>query len=99
MRFDGLSERARRFLNKRLSFRECFLDPGGELTKAGAVVMRCMAKRAGAYQSSFKVSPISRQADPLAMAYAEGRRDMFLYFQAMLELPDREILQAMEDEA
>lgn len=99
MTFGALSERARRFLNKRLSFRECFLDPGGELTKAGAVVIRDLARYCGAYKTSFRVSPVTRSADPLAMAYAEGRRDVFIRLQSMLKLPDDAILQAIEDES
>lgn len=96
--FGALSDRARRFLNKRLSWRDCFMGPEGELTAAGAAVIRMLAKRCGAYKSSFKVSPVTRSADPVAMAYAEGRRDVWLYIQAMLELPDREVLNAIEDD-
>lgn len=93
----GLSERARRFLNKRLSWRECFVGPDGELTKSGAAVIRMLARKCGAYKTSFKVSAAG-QADPIAMAYAEGRRDVWLYVQSMLELPDAEVLKAIEDD-
>lgn len=95
----SLSERARRFLSKRQAFRDCFMDPGGDLTKSGAMAIRALALRAGAYKTSFRVSPVTRQADALAMAYAEGRRDMYLYLQTMLKLPDEAILQAMEEES
>lgn len=99
MRFDGLSERARRFLSKRLSYRDCFCDPAGELTPAGAAVVRDMARWCGAYRTSFKVSPVSRTADPVAMAYAEGRRSAFLRLQAMLKLPDEQVLAALDEDA
>lgn len=98
MRFDGLSERARRFLNKRLSFRECFLDPSGDLTPAGAAVMRHLARKSQIYNELGHRSAVTGTIDPLAMARAEGRRDMYRYLQSMLELPDRAILEAMEDE-
>lgn len=94
----ALSDRVRRLFDKRLAFRECFCDPGGELTRSGAMVMRSLARRAGAYRTSFRISPVTRTADPLAMAYAEGRRDMFLFLQAMLQLPDEEVLKAIEEE-
>lgn len=94
----SLSERARRFLSKRLSFRDCFCDPAGNLTPAGVSVMRTLARRAGAYRTSFRVSPVTRTADPYAMAFAEGRRDMYLYLQSMLQLPDEAILQSIEDD-
>lgn len=96
--FGALSERARRFLSKRLSYRACFLDPAGELTRDGAGVLRDLARYCGAYRTSFRVSPVTRSADALAMAYAEGRRDAFLRLQSMLKLPDEEILKAMEDD-
>lgn len=98
MRLDGLSERARRFLNKRLSFRECFLTPGGDLTTAGAAVMRHLARKAQMFNEVSHRSPITGVIDPLAMARAEGRRDIYRYLQTMLELPDRAILESMEDE-
>lgn len=94
----ALSDRARRLLNRRLSYRECFLDPGGTLTQAGAYVVRDLARFCGAYRTSFRVSPITRSADPLAMAYAEGRRDVFLRLQQMLKLPEEEFLRSLEDE-
>ncbi len=94
----SLSERARRFLSKRLDYRACFCTPGGELTSTGAAVMRDLARYCGAYRSSLRVSPVTRQADPIAMAYAEGRRDAFLRLQQMLKLPDEAILQSLEDD-
>lgn len=94
----GLSERARRFLSKRLAYRDCFCDGAGELTKAGAAVVRDLARYTGAYKTSFRVSPVTRTADSIAMAYAEGRRDTFLRLQSMLKLPDEEVLRALEDD-
>ena len=69
------SERARRFLNKRLSFRECFMTPGGGMTRAGADVMRHLARKASMYNEVSHRSPITGAIDPLAMARQEGRRD------------------------
>lgn len=93
----SLSDRARRFLSKRHSYRDCFCGPDGSLSRAGAAVMRDLAQYSGAYRTTFRVSPVTRQADPLAMARAEGRREMFLRMQAMLKLPDEEFLKAIED--
>jgi hypothetical protein len=95
----GLSERARRLLSKRLAYRECFCTPGGELTAAGAKVLRDLARYCGAYRTSFRVSPVTRTADPVATAFAEGRRDAFLRLQAMLKLPDEDFLRAIEDDS
>jgi hypothetical protein len=97
VRFDALSDRARRFLSKRLNYRECFLGPDGELTKQGAAVMRDLARKSGIYQE-LSHKAVAGAIDPLAMARAEGRRDMYRFIQARLELPDRAVLEAMEDE-
>jgi hypothetical protein len=91
----ALGERARRFLNRRLSFRDCFMDANGQLTMAGASVLRQFARKAGAYKSTFR-SDLAGRADPIAMARAEGRREMYLFLQTMLELPDREVLNALD---
>ena len=96
--FGALSDRARRFLNRRLHYRDCFCDPSGELTVAGAFVIRDLARKSGAYRTTFKVSPVTRTADPLAMSYAEGRRSLFLELQAMLQLPDAEVLKALNED-
>lgn len=93
----ALSERARRLLNRRLSYREVFLTPGGELTTASAYVMRDLARYCGAYRTSFRISQVTRSADPLAMAYAEGRRDVYLRLMQMLKLPEEEFLRSLED--
>lgn len=92
-----LTERARRILGKRLNYRACYCDPDGSLSRAGAAVMRDLAQFSGAYRTTFRVSPVTRQADALAMARAEGRREMFLRMQAMLKLPDEEFLKSIED--
>lgn len=94
----ALSERARRFLNRRLSYRECFLQPGGAPTGAGSAVLRDLARFCHSHRTTFKTS-LAGSADPLAMAYFEGRRSVFLRFQAMLELPEEEFLRSLEDES
>jgi hypothetical protein len=88
--FHTLSERARRLLNKRLSYRQCFCNPDGSLTSAGARVFRDLALYSGAYKTTFR-------ADPLEMAKMAGRREMFLKLQGMVKLPDEEFLKAIDE--
>ncbi len=88
--FHSLSERARRILNKRLSYRQCFCNPDGSLTSAGKRVFRDLALYCGAYKTTFR--PDAREH-----ALMEGRRQVFLKMQAMLELPDEEFLKSIED--
>lgn len=88
--FHSLSERARRILNKRLSYRQCFCNPDGSLTSAGKRVFRDLALYASAYKTTYR-------PDALEMARLAGRREMFLKMQAMIELPDEEFLKSIED--
>ncbi len=44
------------------------------------------------------VSPVSKAVDPLAMAMAEGRREVWNRIQQHLHLPEREISQLKEND-
>ena len=88
--FHSLGERARRILNKRLSYRQCFCNPDGSLTTAGARVFRDLALYSSAFRTTFRT-------DPLEMARLAGRREMFLKMQAMLQLPDEEFLKSIDE--
>lgn len=92
----GLSDRIRRKLSRRLSYRDCFLTPGGELTPAGHDVIKDLARFCGPYRSSLKVSPVTRTIDPIATAAQEGRREVFLRILAILKVTEDDILK--EDE-
>lgn len=61
------------------------LSPGGEL------VLRDLARYCYAGKSTLKVSQVDQHVDPLAMAFAEGRRDVFNRITAMLELDAADI--------
>lgn len=94
-----LSARARRYLGHKHAYSVVFKgsERGDEVTKAGAEVMRDIAQFCGAYNSTAKISPISRTVDPLAMAMAEGRRQVYLHIQRRLRLTDDQILNMMEE--
>lgn len=61
------------------------LNPGGEL------VLRDLAHYCYAGKSTLKVSTVDQHVDPLAMAFAEGRRDVFNRITAILALDDATI--------
>lgn len=59
---------------------------GGTLAPPGAIVMRDLAKYCYAGKPTLKVSQVDQHVDPLAMAFAEGRRDVFNRITAMCNL-------------
>lgn len=94
----GLSERLRRLLTRKHSYRECFQEADGEtLTASGAYVVRDLARFCGAFKSNLPTT--SQGVDPLAMAYAEGRRSVYLRIQAQLSVSEADILKAHEEGA
>jgi hypothetical protein len=93
-----VTERVRRLLRRMHDYAACFkTSPRGELTDSGARVLADMARYCGAYDTTVKVSPISRSIDPLASAVAEGRRQAYLYLLKNIRLDPEAILTTMED--
>lgn len=89
----SLYERIRtRMQTRASSYRALFVRPGGaELTQAAEVVMRDLARYCYAGKSTLKVSHVTQQSDPIATAFAEGRRDVWLRITAMCNLTDEQI--------
>ena len=59
---------------------------GGDLGPAAEVVLRDLARYCYANRPTLKVSNITQQSDALAMAFAEGRRDVFNRITALCNL-------------
>lgn len=64
---------------------------GGELRPASYVVLRDLAHYCYVNKPTLNVSQIDQHVDPLAMAFAEGRRDVFNRISAMLNLASDDI--------
>jgi len=64
---------------------------GGSLSPAGEIVMRDLARYCCADRTTLKVSQADQHVDPLAMAFAEGRRDVYLRIQALCNLTSDDI--------
>lgn len=56
------------------------------LSTGGEIVLRDLAHYCYAGKSTLKVSQVDQHVDALAMAFAEGRRDVFNRITAMLNL-------------
>jgi hypothetical protein len=61
------------------------------LTQVGETVLRDLARYCYAGRPTLTVSIVTRTADPIAMAFAEGRRDVFNHIVSILNLSDNDI--------
>lgn len=86
-----------RIFRKRISYRRLFLREDGELNEAAKVVMADLAKFCRARGSTAMVSPQTGSIDPIAMAMAEGRREVFNRINEYLHINDN-ILQNLREE-
>lgn len=64
---------------------------GGNLAPAADIVLADLANYCYARKPTLKVSQVDQHADPLAMAFAEGRRDVFNRIVAMCNLTSDQI--------
>ena len=84
-----------RLFKRRQSYRRLFLDGDGRAHPTAEVVLADLFCRADT--STAVVSPVSKAIDPLAMAMAEGRREVWNRIQSYLHMADREITQLKEE--
>lgn len=82
---------------RRYSYRRLFLGEDG-LSADGQVVLADLAKFCRANSSTAIVSPVSRSVDPIAMAMAEGRREVWLRLMAHLHIDERVVFNLNEDD-
>lgn len=73
------------------AYKALFVAQSGELAPAAETVMKDLAHYCYAGKPTLKVSPLTGTADPLAMAFAEGRRDVFNRIVAMCNLTQSQI--------
>lgn len=86
-----LYERIRARLSRRRDAYRAVFNPAGELGPMAEIVMRDLARYCHVDRSSLIVSPVTRQSDALAMAFAEGQRDVFNRIKAQLNLSPAQI--------
>lgn len=66
------------------------IPQGGDIGPAAEIVLRDLARYAYATKPTLKVSRVTQQSDALAMAFAEGRRDVYNRIVALSNLtPDQ----------
>ena len=87
-------ERVRARMHRRASsYRALFLNADKDLGQAADVVMRDLARYCRSNTTSLQYSRITGMADPIATAFAEGRRDVYNHILGQLRLTNERIEQ------
>lgn len=74
----NLKEVAANLYKRRDAYRGIFIAPDGKLSRHGYEVLEDLAKFCRFNSSTAMVSPVTKAIDPVAMALAEGRREVYL---------------------
>lgn len=82
---------------RQLSYKATFLDKVGQVKPEAVYCLADLKRFCNVDSSTVRVSPKSGQIDPLAMAMAEGRREVWLRLQHYLKLDEKELLKLKED--
>lgn len=91
MIWNELAERIRARLYRRRDAYRAMFAPMGDLGPMAEVVIRDLAHYCHASRTSLVFSPVTRQCDPLALAFAEGKRDVFNRIMGQLNLTSDQI--------
>jgi hypothetical protein len=76
---------------RRGAWRSMCRGEDGALNAAALTALADLSRFCYADRSTIKVSPVSQRVDPMAMAVAEGRREVWLRIVEMLKLDDRDL--------
>lgn len=85
-----------KILRKKLAYKRVFLDGDGNIGPEAKVVLDDLRKFCRATSSTVMVSPVSKTIDPLAMAMAEGRREVWNRIQAHLYVHEKQVFELQE---
>ena len=86
-----------RIFKRRQCYRRLFLDGDGNVNVSAEIVLADLKRFCRVETSTVVVSPVTKTIDPLAMAMAEGRREVWNRIQQYLQMADRDIAQLKED--
>lgn len=81
---------------RRNAYRMLFLNGDGHPNPLAETVLADLKRFCKAQTSTVYISPVSKAIDPLAMAMAEGRREVWNRIQSHLQISDKEISQLQE---
>jgi len=87
-----------KILRKKLAYRRTFMDENGNIGPEAKHVLNDLRKFCRATGTTVVVSPVSKTIDPLAMAMAEGRREVWNRIMAHLYINEKQIFDLPEAE-
>lgn len=93
----NLTQSVRRILNRKHAYRSVFLDADGHVSRNAEIVLADLKKFCRGTSTTVIVSPISKSIDPLAMAMAEGRREVWLRLMAHLHIDEKQVFNLEEN--
>jgi hypothetical protein len=93
----SMSDALHKLIKRRYSYRAIFLDETGRLKFTAAPAMADLKRFCYADKPTVLVSPKTGAIDPLAMAHAEGRREVWLRIQHYLQLDEDQLLKLKEE--
>ena len=85
----NLTTNASNLLRRKSAYRRVFLHSDGGMTRDQELVLADLRRFCRATSSTVVVSPVSKGIDPLAMAMAEGRREVWLRIAGMLHIDEK----------
>jgi hypothetical protein len=85
-----------RILRRKLAYRRVFMDAEGRISPDAEIILADLKRFCRATSSTMVQSPVSRTIDPLAMAMAEGRREVWLRLTANLHLDEKQVFSLQE---
>lgn len=92
----NMTAAVRRILNRKAAYRRTFLDADGNINRNAEIVLADLRKFCRATSTTVMVSPISKSIDPVAMAMAEGRREVWLRIMAHLHIDEKQVFNLEE---
>jgi hypothetical protein len=92
----NMTKSVQRILNRKHAYRSVFFDASGEISPNAEIVLADLKKFCRATSSTVMVSPISKTIDPMAMAMAEGRREVWMRLMAHLHIDEKQVFNLEE---
>ena len=82
-----------KILRRKRSYRLTFLDGDGNIAPEAQVVLNDLRRFCRATGTTMMMSPVSKTIDPLAMAMAEGRREVWNRIMAHLYVNEKQVFE------
>jgi hypothetical protein len=87
-----------RILRRKMAYRRTFFNASGDLHRDSEIVLADLRRFCRANTSTALISPVSKAIDPIAMAMAEGRREVWNRLMAHLHVNEKTVFNLQDVE-